>query len=149
MSGLQLITLSGTSRRQAPVERRGAKNLRCHPPTVPSPAIIHCARRTRLRWGKDTSVLGVRLVAFLDVLGQRERFKALHLPTTPDDNAEPEVLLGKQRALCWTLRNTFGTQFTAFEAGLTNLKKHTNKTVRPKFIGFSDSPFRHVGSNTY
>jgi hypothetical protein len=86
-----------------------------------------------------TLQLGNHLVAFLDVLGQRERFRALHHPTTPEDKAEVGEVLRQTAGFVLQLRNVFDTQFTAFEAGLTNLKKHTEKPVRPKFMGFSDS----------
>jgi len=37
--------------------------------------------------------LGHHLVAFLDVLGQRERFRQLELPKTPEDHARVEQVL--------------------------------------------------------
>lgn len=88
---------------------------------------------------KTSLRLGYHLVAFLDVLGQREKFKALRLPTTPEDKATVAEVLKQTAGLVLELRNVFDTNFTAFEAGLTNLKKHTDKPVRPKFMGFSDS----------
>jgi len=86
-----------------------------------------------------TLQLGNHLAAFLDVLGQRERFRALHHPTTPEDKAEVAEVLRQTAGFVLELRHVFDTQFTAFEAGLTNLKKHTENPVRPKFMGFSDS----------
>jgi hypothetical protein len=96
--------------------------------------------------------LGNHLVAFLDVLGQREKFKALHLPTTPEDRAEVAEVLRHTAGFVLDLRRIFDTQFTTFESGLSNLKKHTDKSVRPKFTGFSDSfvtsvPIRNEGGD--
>lgn len=79
------------------------------------------------------------LVAFLDVLGQREKFKALHFPTTSEDKAEVAEVLKQTAGFVLELRDIFDKQFTAFESGLSNLKKHTDKSVRPRFVGFSDS----------
>jgi hypothetical protein len=86
-----------------------------------------------------TLQLGNHLVAFLDVLGQRERFRALHHPTTPEDRAEVGEVLRQTAGFVLELRSLFDTQFTAFEAGLARLKKQTEKPIRPKFMGFSDS----------
>jgi len=86
-----------------------------------------------------TLQLGNHLVAFLDVLGQRQRLRALHRPTTLEDKAEVGEVLRQTAGFVLELRDVYDTQFKAFEAGLTNLKKHTDKPVRPKFMGFSDS----------
>ncbi|MGA8938978.1 MAG: hypothetical protein WB439_07425 [Acidobacteriaceae bacterium] len=86
-----------------------------------------------------TLQLGNHLVAFLDVLGQREKFRALHHPTSPEDRAEVGEVVRQTAGFVLELRNIFDTQFTAFEAGLANLKKQTENPVRPKFMGFSDS----------
>jgi hypothetical protein len=83
--------------------------------------------------------LGYHLVALLDVLGQRDRFKALHLPSTPEDATEVTEVLRQTAGFVMELRGIFGRQFTTFESGLHNLKQHTNQQVRPKFVGFSDS----------
>lgn len=96
--------------------------------------------------------LGNHLVAFLDVLGQREKFKSLHVPTTPEDKSKVAEVLRHTAGFVLELRKVFDTQFTAFEAGLSNLKKHTDKSVRPKFMGFSDSfvtsvPIRNDGGD--
>jgi hypothetical protein len=83
--------------------------------------------------------LGYHLVAFLDVLGQRDRFRALHLPETPEHAAEAAEVLRQTAGFVLDLRKIFGEQFTIFESALTGLKKHTSEPVRPKFAGFSDS----------
>jgi len=96
--------------------------------------------------------LGHHLVAFLDVLGQRERFKALHLPETPEQVAAVAEVLRQTAGFVLELRKGFEEQFTTFESALTNLKRHTSEPVRPKFVGFSDSfitsvPLRSEGSD--
>jgi len=89
--------------------------------------------------GMTSFRLEYHLVAFLDVLGQRERFKALRLPTTPEDKEKVVEVLRQTAGFVLELRKTFDKNFTAFESGLSNLKKHTDKSVRPKFVSFSDS----------
>jgi hypothetical protein len=96
--------------------------------------------------------LGHHLVAFLDVLGQRERFKALKLPTTPEQNAEVAEVLRQTAGFVLDLRDIFRDQFMVFESALTNLKKLTSEPVQPKFLGFSDAfvastPLRNESSD--
>ena len=83
--------------------------------------------------------LGHHLVAFLDVLGQRERFKALKLPTTPEQTAEVTEVLRQTAGFVLDLRDIFSNQFTVFESALTKLKKITSEPVQPNFLGFSDA----------
>lgn len=83
--------------------------------------------------------LGYHLVAFLDVLGQRERFKQLQLPKTPQQHAEVAEVLRQTAGFVMELRKTFADQFATFESALTALKKHTSEPICPKFVGFSDS----------
>ena len=83
--------------------------------------------------------LGYHLVAFLDVLGQREKFKALQLPKTPEQAAAVAEILRQTAGFVLELRKGFEEHFTRFESGLINLKQHTSEPVRPKFVGFSDS----------
>jgi hypothetical protein len=92
------------------------------------------------------------LVAFLDVLGQRERFKALYLPSTPEERAEVAAVLTQTAGFVLELRNIFDKQFTAFESGLPNIRKYTDEPLRPRFVGFSDSfvtsvPIRNKGGD--
>lgn len=77
--------------------------------------------------------LGHHLVAFLDVLGQRERFKGLHLPKTPEENTDVAEVLRQTAGFVLELRENFAQQFKSFEAGLTKI------SAQPKFVGFSDS----------
>ncbi|HWZ52770.1 MAG TPA: hypothetical protein VNW54_15030 [Granulicella sp.] len=95
--------------------------------------------------------LGHHLVAFLDVLGQRERFKQLQLPKTPEEHAEVAEVLRQTAGFVLELRKTFADQFAVFESGLTALKQHISEPICPKFVGFSDSfvtsvPLRGEGS---
>lgn len=83
--------------------------------------------------------LGHHLVAFLDVLGQRERFKDLRLPNTPEESAEVAEVLRQTAGFVIELRRIFGEQFESFESGLTKVRLRTSASIRPKFVGFSDS----------
>jgi hypothetical protein len=83
---------------------------------------------------KQTFVLGYHLVAFLDVQGQRERFKQLRLATTPDEQEQIAETLRATAGFVLALRELFQTQFEVFEQGA-----QTPFPVRPKFLGFSDS----------
>jgi hypothetical protein len=83
--------------------------------------------------------LGHHLVAFLDVLGQRDRFKGLRLPKTPEESAEVAEVLRQTAGFVIELRQIFDEQFRSFEAGLPHVRRQTGASVRPKFVGFSDS----------
>jgi hypothetical protein len=96
--------------------------------------------------------LGHHLVAFLDVLGQRERFRELRLPTTPEEEAHVKEVLRNTAGFVVGLRELFQTQFEVFEAGASRMRVHTKMPVRPSFIGFSDSfvtsvPLRNEGGD--
>ncbi len=80
--------------------------------------------------------LGWHLVAFLDVLGQREKFRELKLPKTPEEHKKVEVVLGDTAGFVLYLRERFTKQFDSFEAGFKNFPEGGFK---PEFIGFSDS----------
>jgi hypothetical protein len=83
--------------------------------------------------------LGNHLVAFLDVLGQRERFREIKQPKTAEESAAVAEALRQTAGFVLDLRRIFGEQFQSFESGLTYIKKETNAAIRPKFAGFSDS----------
>jgi hypothetical protein len=96
--------------------------------------------------------LGHHLVAFLDVLGQRERFRDLRQPRTSEESTAVAEVLRQTAGFVLELRQIFDQQFTTFESALTNVKKQTSQPVRPKFVGFSDSfvssvPLRKGGSD--
>jgi len=82
--------------------------------------------------------LGQHLVAFLDVLGQREKFRGLKTPTNPDEEKEVKEALRQTAGFVVELRTVLQAQFEAFEAGAMSMQRHTKKSIRPSFIGFSD-----------
>jgi len=83
--------------------------------------------------------LGWHLVAFLDVLGQRDKFRALRLPKNAQEEAQVQAALTGTAGFIVELRETFQNQFEAFEAGSIRLRALTKEPLRPSFIGFSDS----------
>ena len=96
--------------------------------------------------------LGNHLVAFLDVLGQSERFEQLRVPKTPGEHAEVGEVIRQTAGFVLDLRNAFDNQFRAFEAGSANMQRHTKEPLRPDFIGISDSlitsvPLRNDGGD--
>jgi hypothetical protein len=97
-----------------------------------------CAK-DEVAMGKRHLRLEHHLVAFLDVLGQREKFRALKLPQTGGQAAAVTEILRQTAGFILELRRVFEQRFISFESGLTNLKGHTTEPIRPKFVGFSDS----------
>jgi hypothetical protein len=83
--------------------------------------------------------LGYHVVAFLDVLGQRNRFKGLRLPKTTKESTEVGEVLRQTAGFVIELRRTFAEQYDWFEVGLTRVRQATGASVHPKFVGFSDS----------
>jgi len=95
--------------------------------------------------------LGHHLVAFLDVLGQRDKFRGLKKPTNAQEESEVKEVLRQTAGFVAELRTVFQTQFEVFEAGAMNMRRHTKEPLRPSFTGFSDSfvtsvPLREEGS---
>jgi hypothetical protein len=95
--------------------------------------------------------LRYHLVAFLDVLGQRERFRELRQPKSTEESAAVAEVLRQTAGFVLDLRRIFDEQFQSFEAGLVSFKKQTDASVRPMFTGFSDSfvtsvPLRNQGN---
>jgi hypothetical protein len=82
--------------------------------------------------------LGHHLVAFLDVLGQRDRFRGLRMPTNVDEEARVKKVLEGTAGFVLDLRSEFQTLFEAFGKG-ANMGAHMNKLLRPNLVGFSDS----------
>ena len=94
--------------------------------------------------------LGHHLVVFLDVLGQRDKFRGLKRPANAQEEAEVTEVLRQTAGFVVELRTVFQKQFEAFEAGTPNMQRHTKELLRPSFIGFSDSfvasvPLREEG----
>lgn len=87
---------------------------------------------------EKTYRLGHHLVAFLDVLGQREKFRELTIPKTPDDQARVGRVLSETAGFVVQLRELFRKQFESFNAGIGSGGRIKN-SVQPKLVGFSDS----------
>jgi len=83
-------------------------------------------------------ILCHHLVAFLDVLGQRERFRQLRLPETPDEEMQAKEVIKNTAGYVLGLRKLFQTQFEVFEKG-AQMGAFTKEPVHPSFVGFSDS----------
>lgn len=94
--------------------------------------------------------LGHHLVAFLDVLGQRDKFRGLKKPTNAQEEDEVKEVLRQTVGFVAELRTVFQTQFEVFEAGTPDMRRHTKQPLRPVFTGFYDSfvisvPLREEG----
>jgi hypothetical protein len=101
---------------------------------------------------KKNYTLGYHLVAFLDVQGQRDKFRQLKLPKTPEEQASAQQVLKDTAGFVCGLRDMFRTQFNAFEAGILSGQTPTKESLQPHFVGFSDSfvmsvPLRPVGGD--
>ena len=93
--------------------------------------------------------IGHHLVAFLDVLGQRDRFRDLRVPKNAEEEAQVKYVLQQTAGFVLDLRAEFHRQFEVFEKGV-GMGAHAN--VRPNFVGFSDSfvtsvPLRNDGGD--
>lgn len=92
--------------------------------------------------------LGHHLVAFLDVLGQRDKFRGLKKPTNVQEEEEVKEVLRQTAGFVVELRTVFQTQFEAFEAGTPSMQRHTKEPLRPsfhrllRFIRYVSSPAR-------
>jgi hypothetical protein len=82
--------------------------------------------------------LGGDLVAFLDVLGQREKFRELRLPKTPEEHAKVKEVLRQTARFVVDLRAVFQKNFEAFEKGVSEIPIEAKESLRPNFVGFSD-----------
>lgn len=88
---------------------------------------------------KRTYRLGYHLVAFLDVLGQRDKFRELKKPSNAQEEGEVKEALRQTAGFVAELRTIFQNQFEIFESGALNMRRHTKEPLRPSFTGFSDS----------
>ena len=79
------------------------------------------------------------VVAFLDVLGQRKKFRQLQLPKTPEERLAVQEVLRDTVGLVWRLRDKFRQQFESFEAGVLRSQAGNKKLLQPHLVGFSDS----------
>lgn len=82
--------------------------------------------------------LGHHLVAFLDVLGQREKFRGLQLPKNAYEEAQVKEVLRRTAGFVLDLRTEFHRQFEVFEKGV-GMSEQIKAPLRPSFVGFSDS----------
>jgi hypothetical protein len=82
-----------------------------------------------------THRLGYHLVIFLDVQGQREKFKGLRLPKTSEEHAAVQEVLKHTTGFVVGLRAAFRKNFAAFEAGISGKVGY----LQPRLVGFSDS----------
>lgn len=95
--------------------------------------------------------LGHHLVLFLDVLGQRDRFRGLALPKDNSEQTLVQEVLRQTAGFVLGLRDLFRTQFTLFEQG-ANASRFSTEPLSPNLVGFSDSfvvsvPLRHEGDD--
>jgi hypothetical protein len=90
---------------------------------------------------KRTLILGYHLVAFLDVLAQRDALEQLRkMPTTPEERVQTEEALRNTAGFVLDMRELFQSTFAEFEEGASSrMQVHTKQPVRPKLVGFSDS----------
>jgi len=100
---------------------------------------------------KKSLKLGHHLVAFLDVLGQRDKFRGLRLPTNASEEEKVKEVLRQTAGFVLDLRRVFHKQFEVFEKG-AGMGAHTKEPLRPNFVGFSDSfvtsvPLRNDGGD--
>lgn len=92
-------------------------------------------------------VLQPHLVAYLDVLGQREKFKQLKIPKTREEYMVVEKAMKDTVGIVLGLRASFLKQFEVFEAGATNSAPGSSTRFRPRFLGHSDSFITFVALN--
>jgi hypothetical protein len=84
----------------------------------------------------ENYTLGWHLVVFFDVLGQREKFRQLRLPKTPEERIAVQEVLRDTIRFVSNLRAVFRKQF---EAGVVNSQPGVEKLFHPDFLGFSHS----------
>ena len=85
-----------------------------------------------------TFTLGYHLVAIIDVLGQRDKFRSLQLPKNAEQEAQAKETLANTAGYVLRLRDLFKQQFEIFETGLTH-PIFAKQVYHAKFVGFSDS----------
>lgn len=98
-----------------------------------------CPRRQSAKLVEKRYILGHYLVGFLDVLGQREKFRQLEIPKTPEEHSRVGQVLRETAGFVSDLRDTFQSNFKAFESGILIGPLRKLGSVQPRFVGFSDS----------
>jgi hypothetical protein len=92
--------------------------------------------------------LGHHLIAFLDVLGQRDRLRGLKKPTNAQEEDEVKEVLRQTAGFVVELRAVFQNQFEAFEAGEAEYAAAHKRAVTSefyrllRFIRYISSPAR-------
>lgn len=87
----------------------------------------------------DDLKLGHYLVIYLDVLGQSNKLQKFQSVNCQDAAQELQQVLKETVGWILRLRKLFKQQFESFESNLTNVKRITNESMTPRFMGFSDS----------
>jgi hypothetical protein len=82
---------------------------------MPRQRFENCHRRRPRGVEQKHYILGHHLVAFLDVLGQREQFRKLRLPETPDEETHAKEVIKNTAGYVLGWRQLFQTQFEMFE----------------------------------
>lgn len=88
----------------------------------------------------ENYTLGDHLVIFLDVLGQRDKFRDLQLPKSTAEEAHVKEVLRQTAGTVVGFRKLFRTSFEAFQKGMEEGEWGAHaKLLPPKFTGFSDT----------
>lgn len=86
-------------------------------------------------------ILGHHLVAFLDVLGQREQFRQLRLPATPDEETHAKEVIKNTAGYVLGSRQLFQTQFEVFEKGAQMSQSYRcSPRIVWNYFAFADCP---------
>jgi hypothetical protein len=88
----------------------------------------------------DDLSLEWHLVAFLDVVGQREKLLQLWMPKTPQEYLAVQEILKQTVGVVLPLRETFQKEFDGFERGFLERHPELKKgDCAPNFLPFSDA----------
>jgi hypothetical protein len=77
------------------------------------------------------------IVAFLDVMGQKEKLLQLNMPRTPEDRIVIEAVLKDTAGFVLRLRDVYQQNYDSFRSGLKSLPSYAK--VMPELLCFSDS----------
>jgi hypothetical protein len=82
-------------------------------------------------------VLAWDIVAFLDVMGQKEKLLQLKMPRTPEETIATQEVLKDTAGFILRLREVYQQNYDSFQSGLKSLPPYA-KTM-PQLVCFSDS----------
>lgn len=82
-------------------------------------------------------VLAWDIVAFLDVMGQKEKLLQLRMPRTPEETIATQEVLKDTAGFILRLRDVYQENYEKFQSGLKSLPPYA-KTM-PELLCFSDS----------